>query len=246
MAIVQAVQNGKLVDTSASATSQSSKREASNGLDKDAFLQLLVAQMKYQDPLEPTDNTEYISQLATFSQLEETQNMQSTLEQSEANNLVGKQVILKVTSATTGETTYPSGQVDYVVHENGKTYLSVNDKLYSLDDLDTVLDTDYMNAQTLANSFSAAIAALPSEMNLTLSDEAKLTAARTGYNGLTAYQKQFIRQSDLQTLEKLEARMAVLKKLAGDTSSDTKTDEKTDGTGEKTDSTEKTGSTENA
>ena len=172
--------------------------------------------------------------------------MQSTLEQSEANNLVGKQVILKVTSATTGETTYPSGQVDYVVHENGKTYLSVNNKLYSLDDLDTVLDTDYMNAQTLAKSFSTAIAALPSEMNLTLSDEAKLTAARTGYNGLTAYQKQFIRQSDLQTLERLEARMEVLKKLAGGTSSDNKTDEKTEGTEKKTDNTEKTGSTENA
>ena len=37
MAIVQAVQNGKLVDTSASGTSQSATREASNGRDKDAF-----------------------------------------------------------------------------------------------------------------------------------------------------------------------------------------------------------------
>ena len=63
---------------------------------------------------------------------------------------------------------------------------------------------------------------------------------------MTAYQKQFIRQSDLQTLEKLEARMEVLKKLAGGTSSDIKTDEKTEGTEEKTDNTEKTGSTENA
>lgn len=45
--------------------------------------------MKYQDPLEPTDNTEYISQLATFSQLEETQNMQASLQEMEANSLVG-------------------------------------------------------------------------------------------------------------------------------------------------------------
>ena len=64
MALVQAVQDGKLVDTSASASSSStasSKASASStsGLDKEAFLQLLVAQMRYQDPLQPTDNTEY-------------------------------------------------------------------------------------------------------------------------------------------------------------------------------------------
>ena len=39
------------------------------------YIELLVAQMQYQDPLEPTDNTEYISQLATFSSLEEMQNI---------------------------------------------------------------------------------------------------------------------------------------------------------------------------
>ena len=38
------------------------------------FLQLLVAEMKYQDPLEPTTNTEYVSELASFTQVEATQN----------------------------------------------------------------------------------------------------------------------------------------------------------------------------
>ena len=36
-------------------------------LDVNDFLQLLVAQMQYQDPLEPTDNTQYIAQMATFT-----------------------------------------------------------------------------------------------------------------------------------------------------------------------------------
>ena len=89
--ITQLIKNGEVVDTSAESNSSSSTSKKSGGsLDKDAFLQLLVAQMKYQDPLEPTDNTEYISQLATFSQLEETQNMQASLQEMEANSLVGK------------------------------------------------------------------------------------------------------------------------------------------------------------
>lgn len=214
MAITQAVQNGKLVDTSASATSNSTAAKSGDTpggkLDKDSFLKLLVAQMKYQDPLEPTDNTEYVSQLATFSQLEGTTNMQNTLTQMQANNLVGKQVILKVTSPTTGETSYVSGQVDYTVLENGKSFLSVNDKLYSIDDLDTVADSGYMNAVSLAKTFATTMNALPTVTNLTASDADKLKAARTGYDALSDYQKKFIDASDLDKLQKLEERMKVL------------------------------------
>mgnify|MGYP003297966215 CR=1 FL=1 len=76
--------DGKLVDNGVSAAQQATtmgkaveaaKRQSGGTLDKDAFLQLLVTQMKYQDPLDPSDNSEYIAQLATFSQLEEMQNM---------------------------------------------------------------------------------------------------------------------------------------------------------------------------
>ena len=43
-------------------TSASEKKTTGNSsLDKESFLKLLVAQMQYQDPLEPTENTEYIS-----------------------------------------------------------------------------------------------------------------------------------------------------------------------------------------
>lgn len=42
-------------------------------LDKDAFLQLLIAQMKNQSPLDPTNNEEFIAQLAQFSSLEQMQ-----------------------------------------------------------------------------------------------------------------------------------------------------------------------------
>ena len=65
MAVGAVIKDGAIQETA----SQSSVQQAAstgNGMDKDAFLQLLVAQMKYQDPLQPTSNTEYISQYATF------------------------------------------------------------------------------------------------------------------------------------------------------------------------------------
>lgn len=40
-------------------------------LDKDAFMQLLVAQMQNQDPMEPKDNSQQIAELANFSSLEQ-------------------------------------------------------------------------------------------------------------------------------------------------------------------------------
>ena len=42
-----------------------------NGVSKDTFLQLLVAQIKNQDPLSPADSTQFVAQLAQFSELEQ-------------------------------------------------------------------------------------------------------------------------------------------------------------------------------
>lgn len=50
-----------------------------SALGKDAFLQLLVTQMQYQDPLDPQDNGEYLAQLAQFSALEQMTNVSEGL-----------------------------------------------------------------------------------------------------------------------------------------------------------------------
>ncbi len=54
----------------------------SGTVDKDGFLQLLIEQMKNQDPMNPMDSTEYTAQLAQFTTLEEMQNQTSVLEES--------------------------------------------------------------------------------------------------------------------------------------------------------------------
>ena len=50
-----------------------------DGLGRDAFLQLLVTQMSHQNPLQPQEDGAFIAQLAQFSSLEQLTNIDSTL-----------------------------------------------------------------------------------------------------------------------------------------------------------------------
>lgn len=87
------------LSTQTTSTSKTTQQE----LGKDAFMQLLISQLAYQDPLEPMDNTEFISQLAQFSALEQQQNIaagiqllalsQTASTNSQMVNLIGKRVL---------------------------------------------------------------------------------------------------------------------------------------------------------
>lgn len=125
-------------------TTSKSSANANSALDKEAFLQLLVAQMQNQDPLEPQDNSQMVAQLAAFSQVEELQNMSNTLNQSQASDLLGRTVIMKTETAS-GESGYIKGVVDYTINEEGKIYLGINGNEYDINDLDTVIDDDFYN-----------------------------------------------------------------------------------------------------
>src|SRR5580765_5668840 len=61
-------------------------------LNKDDFLRLLVTQLKYQDPLSPTDNQQFMAQMAQFSTVEGINNVESSLASLQGVSLIGRQV----------------------------------------------------------------------------------------------------------------------------------------------------------
>ncbi len=111
-------------------------------LDVNDFLQILVAQMQYQDPLQPTDNTQYIAQMATFTQVEATTQMNNKVAQQMASALVGKTVIMETDLNKDGMV---AGKVDYWETIDGTVYLGIGGKLYDLADLDTVMDKEFFD-----------------------------------------------------------------------------------------------------
>jgi flagellar basal-body rod modification protein FlgD len=69
------------------------KRKASQELDKDAFLKLMMAQLQNQNPLEPVDNKEYMAQMAQFTSVEQLSNIAESIESTnELNSLISVQL----------------------------------------------------------------------------------------------------------------------------------------------------------
>ena len=134
-----------------SSTSGTGTKEGNATLDVNEFLNLLVTQMKYQDPLEPTDNTQYVAQMAVFTQVEATTQMQAKTEEQMASNLVGTEVMMKTDQNADG---YIVGKVEYWKKLEGKSYLGINSKLYDLSDLDTVMDDEYYKKYSAINGDS--------------------------------------------------------------------------------------------
>lgn len=205
MAIIAPVEDGKLKYNYTDSSKEKSEATGSE-LGYDQFLQLLCAEMQYQDPLEPTSNTDYVAQLATFSQVEATLTMADTQMNSMANALVGKQVIIKHTQDD-GSVKYVDGKVDYVLYENGETMLSVSNGLYPLSELDTVADSDYYEAVGLAKTFASMVAMLPDEDNIQTIYQGAVQEVRDVYDSMTSYQKGFVDEDVLAVFEKIEARL---------------------------------------
>ncbi len=138
--------SGSVDEIIARTEKNANSRKTGGDLGKDDFLNLLVTQLRYQDPLEPTNDKEFIAQMAQFSSLEQMQNMNSVLTNSQAFGLIGKYVTANTTDEDTLEVKTIQGQVSTVKMNNGKVFLVVDDQDISIDSVSEVVDMGYANS----------------------------------------------------------------------------------------------------
>ena len=126
----------------AGAPTEFSTATGSASADKDMFLKLLVAQMKYQDPMNPTDSSEFLSQSAQFTALEK---MSTTAEQ--VTQLVGLQMAFGASSLVGRTVSYPmedgtsvSGAVSSVKFTSDGPILTVDGVDVAFSDVTSVGD----------------------------------------------------------------------------------------------------------
>ncbi len=213
MSVDASILDGKVTNNSSASSAASAAKDGST-LDKQAFLQLLVAQMKYQDPLEPTDNTEYVAQLAQFSSLEAMNNMSESMDLQRATALVGKTVTVASTNETTGVTTEVTGTVDYVTHSGSKTYLTIDGNQYSVDDVKQVWDDVYIEADTIASTWRATYNLLPKADNIDATNVGEykdsIQTLLTVFNSMSSYQQSFLTDDEKEGLAAYVSRLKEL------------------------------------
>lgn len=217
MAVDASILEGKITNTAYKTEAQKKEekiKEGNNDLDKQAFLKLLVAQMKYQDPMQPTENTEYVSQLAQFSSLEAMNNVSQSVDLQRATGLIGKVVTASISDSVTGVATEKTGSVQFVSQSGNKTYLTIDGEQYELDDVSKVWDDTYATAYNLSDSWSKALANLPNAAFITSTNkdayQTQVSAAYASYMSMDDYTRSFISDEDKEKLGALVAQYKML------------------------------------
>lgn len=216
MAVDASITNGTITNT-AYKTAEQQKAEANtvnNDLDKQAFLKLLVAQMKYQDPMQPTDNTEYVSQLAQFSSLEAMNNVSQSVDLQRATGLIGKVVTASKTDSVTGVATEKTGTVDFVTQSGSKTQVTIDGDQYELDEISKIWDDTYADAYNLANSWSKLMGEIPNAAYITASNKdtyrTQVSSLYASYMSMDDYSRSFLSEDDRMKLNELVAQYRTL------------------------------------
>jgi flagellar basal-body rod modification protein FlgD len=134
---------GSVSDYVVAPSGTTTANNAYSALGKDEFLQLLVTQMQYQDPLNPTSDTEFIAQMAQFSSLEQMQNLNNNFSVYKAYELVGKEV-----SGTVNGNVI-EGVVEAVRNQSDGQYAVIGDSLLSIDKITKVKNNTEISSELL-------------------------------------------------------------------------------------------------
>lgn len=115
--------------TPVSSTTASGQSQGAFGLSFQSLLNIILTQLTYQDPLKPMDNFQFVSQLAQFAQLQQSQTLNDSITSlvsaqsaMQATTMLGKTVDF---SQSSGGTTTLSGTVKSVTFSNGQPSFTV-------------------------------------------------------------------------------------------------------------------------
>lgn len=141
----ESVVGSGLVDTS-------SLRQIKTDMGKDEFLQILIAQLANQDPMEPMKDTDFIAQMAQFSSLEQMQAMNATFQTGQAYNYVGKTVVATTTiqdESGNWVQTDLTGVVSGIEFKNDTPYLIVGEYLIPMESVSQVYQSSNLDSSIL-------------------------------------------------------------------------------------------------
>jgi flagellar basal-body rod modification protein FlgD len=111
--------------TTAPTATVASTASAQDELNFNQFLNIMTTELENQDPLNPTSDTEYFSQLAQMGTVQGVDNVQQTLQVSEASSLLGHTVTATVTANGVGVNV--TGKVVGLSNQNGVYQLAIQD-----------------------------------------------------------------------------------------------------------------------
>jgi flagellar basal-body rod modification protein FlgD len=118
-------------------TSTATKKTATKSLGMNDFFKLMAAQLQYQDPMQPTDNSQSMAQMAQFSLLESVQSMSQSLNFTVAASTMGKSVIYSTTDSA-GNTVQKTGIISAVDLTSTSPQCNVNDEWIPLSSVSVV------------------------------------------------------------------------------------------------------------
>jgi flagellar basal-body rod modification protein FlgD len=116
--------------TSSASTDPTAPRLPVQTLTQKDFISLLVAQLTTQDPLNPQKDTEFISQMAQFSALQNSQALENDMQTVRATQLLGKIVEVKTSDGNTAK-----GMVSAVDSSNGDPQIIIGSQSFGLGDI---------------------------------------------------------------------------------------------------------------
>lgn len=147
--------------------------EQNAGLGKNAFLNLLVAQLKNMDPTQDQDSTAYVTQMAQFASIEQMNNLNTTMQDFAYEQMVGKVAILSdvdsdgynkygiisqiVKNGTTTTATILDPKTGTYSNYAMSKIIGTSDSGYGSANYETALNSNFSAASTLANEKATAV-----------------------------------------------------------------------------------------